>query len=102
MTQLYDEGGVLYMYMGICTRGLSPEKALEAFHSLEDAARRTILKEGGCLSHHHGIGKHRAGLLGDTQAPATCAVLKGLKTAIDPENVFGARNGAWAEDSHHH
>lgn len=98
MTQLYDEGGVLYMFLGICAAGLSPEKALEAFHSIEEAARGMILQEGGCLSHHHGVGKHRAGLLRQTQAPATSAVLKGLKDAMDPENVLGARNGAWAEE----
>jgi alkyldihydroxyacetonephosphate synthase len=99
MTQLYDEGGVLYMYIAICTVGLSPDKALEAFHTLEDVSRKTILRQGGCLSHHHGIGKHRAALLENTQAPATSAALKGLKLAMDPENILGARNGAWADDS---
>merc|ERR1719498_1391797 len=69
MTQLYDEGGVLYMYIATCTVGLTPEKALEAFHRLEDTARKVILKEGGSLSHHHGVGKHRNTQLEHTQAP---------------------------------
>jgi len=98
MTQLYDEGGVLYMYMAVCTAGLTSGKALDAFHHLEGVARKAVLDEGGCLSHHHGVGKHRAALLGASQAPAMSAALRGLKLAMDPGNVFGARNGAWAEE----
>lgn len=98
MTQLYGEGGVLYMYLAVCTAGLSPAKALEGFHRLEEVARQAVLKEGGCLSHHHGVGKHRAPLLGGTQAPATSETLRGLKLAMDPTNVLAARNGAWAEE----
>merc|ERR1719428_2400132 len=97
MTQLYDEGGVLYMYIGICAAGLSPEKALEAFHSSEEAARRMILQEGGCLSHHHGVGKHRCSHLEETQASITSTALRGLKAAMDPKNVLAARNGVWAD-----
>jgi alkyldihydroxyacetonephosphate synthase len=101
MTQLYDEGGVLYMYLAICTAGLSSDKALEAFHCLEAAARKAVMKEGGCLSHHHGVGKHRASLLGSTQAPATTGAMQGLKAAVDPENILGARNGAWTDAATH-
>ncbi|CAK0819058.1 unnamed protein product [Prorocentrum cordatum] len=97
MTQLYDEGAVLYMYLAVSTIGLAPEKALEAFERLERAARRAVLDAGGCLSHHHGVGKLRAGLLPRTQAPAWSAALRGLKAAVDPANVLGARNGVWAE-----
>merc|ERR1719246_413061 len=97
MTQLYDEGAVLYMYMGIATAGLAPSKALEAFERLEHAARRAVLDAGGCLSHHHGVGKLRASLLQTTQSPELIATLQGLKATMDPQNVLGARNGAWSE-----
>lgn len=99
MTQLYDEGGVLYMYIAVSTIGLSPKSALEAFNRLEHVARNAVLKEGGCLSHHHGVGKHRAAMLPDTQSSALSLAMRGLKSAIDPENVLGARNGVWAEAS---
>jgi len=95
MTQLYDEGGVLYMYMAVCTGGLSPERALEAFEHLEHTARQAVLEAGGCLSHHHGVGKLRAPLLASTQAPEFTNVLRRLKSAVDPQNVLGARNGPW-------
>jgi len=101
MTQLYDEGGVLYMYVAIYTLGLSPERALTAFQRVEHAARAAVLQEGGCLSHHHGIGKLRAPLLSSTQAPLFSATIRGLKAAIDPENILGARNGVWSDSAAH-
>lgn len=96
LTQLYNEGGVLYMYLGIYTGSLDAEAALEAYERLEHTAREAILAAGGCLSHHHGVGKHRAQMLSRTQSPALEAALWGLKASVDPENVLGARNGAWA------
>jgi len=96
MTQLYDEGGVLYMYLAVSTAGLGTERALEAFERLEHAARRAVLAAGGCLSHHHGVGKLRAELLKDSQSPELIAALRGLKSTMDPGNVLAARNGAWA------
>jgi len=96
MTQLYDEGAVLYMYMAVSTAGLAPSRALEVFQRLEHAARAAVLDAGGCLSHHHGVGKLRAALLPAGQAPALTAALRGLKASLDPHGVLGARNGAWA------
>jgi len=84
------------MYLAVSTAGLAPDRALEAFHQLEGTARRAILDCGGCLSHHHGIGKLRAGLLPSTQAPALANVMHDFKKALDPSNILGARNGIWA------
>ena len=68
------------------------------FVRLEHAARCAVLNMGGCLSHHHGVGKQRAALLPSTQAPAFSAAVRSLKTALDPQNVLGARNGMWSCD----
>merc|ERR1712037_672608 len=97
MTQLYDEGGVLYMYISIYTAGVAAEAALEAFEHVETAARRAALDAGGSLSHHHGVGKLRARLLQQSQAPPLAGVMHALKAAVDPTNVFAARNGCWSE-----
>ena len=96
MTQLYDEGGVLYMYMAISTTGLEPQHALKAFETLEHAARCAILNAGGCLSHHHGVGKLRASLLPETQSPVLTQALRNFKMALDPSNILAARNGTWS------
>jgi alkyldihydroxyacetonephosphate synthase len=96
LTQLYTQGGVLYMYNSIFTGGLSPEHAIEAFERLEHAARQAAMHAGGSISHHHGVGKHRAELLPESQAPQLCEALRSLKTSFDPDNVLGAGNGPWA------
>jgi alkyldihydroxyacetonephosphate synthase len=97
LTQLYDEGGALYMYIATSTVGLEPAKALHAFEQLEAAARRAVLATGGSLSHHHGVGKLRAPLLGEVQSPVLGQALQGLKAAVDPGNVLAAGNGVWAQ-----
>lgn len=102
MTQLYDEGAVLYMYIATCTAGFAPSRALEAFNRLEMAARRAILREGGCLSHHHGVGKHRASMVKATQSPELVSAMRAIKAAFDPENVLGAGNGVWARGAPDH
>ena len=92
------------MYIAICTTGLEPKTALKAFEKLEHAARCAILNAGGCLSHHHGVGKLRASLLPETQSPVLTQALRNFKMALDPSNILAARNGTWstsalAEDS---
>jgi len=102
LTQIYDQGGVLYMYVGAYTGGLAPDKALEAFGRLEQIARRAAMEAGGSLSHHHGVGKHRAGLLAESQSPALNMALEGLKASLDPKNVLAAGNGAWSRTAASH
>jgi len=97
MTQIYDEGAVLYMYLAVSTAGLTSEHALRAFERLEQAARQAVLEAGGCLSHHHGTGKLRGALLPQTQASLLSTALHELKAAVDPENALGARNGVWSQ-----
>ncbi|MEP6765669.1 MAG: FAD-binding oxidoreductase, partial [Gemmatimonadaceae bacterium] len=55
VTQLYDSGVAVYFYLGI--HHGTVEHPIEAYAILENAARDEILKAGGSLSHHHGIGK---------------------------------------------
>lgn len=99
VTQIYDEGAVLYMYMAISTDGLSAARALESFEHLEHIARTVILEQGGCLSHHHGNGKHRAKMLPSVQAPEMTMLMRGIKQASDPDNILAARNGPWSGEA---
>ena len=93
ITQLYHEGACVYFYVCMPTEGVpEPSKALA---DLEDAARRTILAQGGSLSHHHGVGKVRAPLLLETENKAWIAAQHAVKESLDPLNIFGARNGAF-------
>ena len=65
---------------------------MEVFAELEHSARDEILRSGGSLSHHHGVGKLRRGFLPRIMSPAALAWSAELKRAVDPGNVFGIAN----------
>jgi alkyldihydroxyacetonephosphate synthase len=90
VTQLYHTGVCIYFTHGFYTRGIdNPD---EIFSEIEKAIRQTILDAGGSLSHHHGIGKLRREFMDRTISPAGTEMIKELKQASDPQNIFGIRN----------
>ena len=94
VTQLYDEGVCVYFYF--CMNFTNVENPSTVFADIELAARTEIMAQGGSLSHHHGIGKHRAPLMDKVNSTNLKEVFMKLKDAIDPDNTFGVRNGTYA------
>lgn len=90
VTQLYETGVCVYVYYGLYYYGV--HNALSLFKEIENAAIDAILANGGSLSHHHGIGKHRRAWLPDAISQPGIAAIQGLKTALDPTNLFAAGN----------
>jgi len=90
VTQTYDTGACVYFYFGFIWRGLKDPAA--TFSEIEHEAREEILKLGGSISHHHGIGKLRKHWLQETISPTGINILRGLKQTIDPKNIFGVNN----------
>ena len=95
VTQLYDEGACLYFYLCMSFDGV-PDP-IKQFSEIEHMAREVILDCGGSLSHHHGVGKLRASFLSSIQSKTFQEVQQKIKEGLDPLNIFGARNGAFAE-----
>lgn len=94
VTQLYQTGVCIYFYFGFYHKGIKdPQKA---YVEIESAARDEILKAGGSISHHHGVGKIRKQFLPRVFSPTTLEWAAGFKQAVDPTNVFGAGNQAMA------
>jgi alkyldihydroxyacetonephosphate synthase len=90
VTQLYDTGVCIYFYFAFHYKGV--EEASDVFAELERAARDEILRSGGSLSHHHGVGKLRQPFLPRVFSPAALAWRERLKEAVDPGNLFGCGN----------
>jgi len=90
VTQTYDVGACVYFYFGFIYRDL-PDP-LGVYIDIETQAREEILKCGGSLSHHHGVGKLRKKWLPQTISPTGISMLKGIKQAVDPKNIFGNGN----------
>jgi alkyldihydroxyacetonephosphate synthase len=90
VTQVYQTGVCIYFYLGLNDDGLADP--LGTYGAVEHAARDEILRCGGALSHHHGVGKRRQGFLPTVYPPAALEWLRALKRGIDPQNIFGIGN----------
>ena len=64
---------------------------------IEHDVRQTIIDAGGSISHHHGVGKLRKDFMTQTLSPTSIELLKQVKAASDPQNIFGIRNNIFAE-----
>ena len=90
VTQIYDTGACVYFYFAFSYKGLADPT--HTFHEVEDIARQEILRCGGSLSHHHGVGKLRQHFMDQVMSPAAIQMQNALKNAIDPQNIFGTGN----------
>jgi alkyldihydroxyacetonephosphate synthase len=91
ITQLYDTGVCVYFYFAFAYKGV--EHASEVYAELERAARDEILRSGGSLSHHHGVGKLRQPFLPRVFSPAALELRRALKRTVDPDNLLAGGNG---------
>lgn len=91
VTQVYQTGVCIYFYLAFSYEGIEQDPS-EVFAEIEHAAREEILRSGGSLSHHHGVGKIRQGFLPEVLSPGALAWNRAAKAALDPQNVFGANN----------
>lgn len=95
VTQLYHTGVCIYFTHAFYAKGIDrPEKILD---DIDYCLRQTIMDAGGSISHHHGVGKLRKDFLTQTISPASIELLKSIKQANDPQNIFGIRNNIFAE-----
>jgi len=90
ITQLYDTGCAVYFYFAMNYKGI--KDPVKAYLEVEQEAREEMLRLGGSISHHHGVGKLRAQFLPQCITPAHSRVLKALKAELDPNNIFAAGN----------
>ena len=90
ITQVYPTGVCIYFYFAYYFKGV--ENPCAVFSEIEHAARDEVLKSGGSLSHHHGIGKIRQDFLPRVLSPGMLAWARDIKKAVDPADVFGAGN----------
>jgi len=90
VTQVYDSGCVVYFYFAFNYKGVENPSAV--YHDIERIARDEVLRCGGSLSHHHGVGKLRQPFLPKIMSSAALHWIAATKQAVDPRNVFGVGN----------
>lgn len=60
VTQLYETGAAVYVYFGLPYGHMQDKsKVVDIYEDIEHKSRMATFKYGGCISHHHGVGKLR-------------------------------------------
>ncbi len=90
ITQVYRTGVAIYFYFGFYYKGV--ENPSEVYLDLENIARTEILRSGGSLSHHHGVGKIRQAFLPDVMSETALNLKRRVKNSFDPKNIFASGN----------
>ena len=80
----YVDGGCLYFSFGGI---VEPGDREEFYRAVWDAGTRAVLRRGGALSHHHGIGLNRARFMREALGPAF-GTLASVKAALDPQGIL--------------
>ena len=90
VSKIYHTGVCMYNTMGINVRGVkNPEKV---FSDIEHKIRACFIKNGGSISHHHGVGKLRKEFMPETISIGSIQVIQNIKKSQDPDNIFGIDN----------
>ena len=92
VTQLYETGAAVYVYLTLAYKGMDRSKIIEQYEIVEDAARDEVMNCGGCISHHHGVGKIRKKFIDRTLPRMAIDWQAKIKDFIDPQNIFAINN----------
>ena len=92
VTQLYETGAAIYVYFALAHKNLGLADPVATYEIVEDAARDEVMLSGGCISHHHGVGKIRKQFITRTLPSMALDWQVAIKDAIDPNNIFGINN----------
>jgi len=95
LSKVYHSGACMYNTIAMSFKGIEhPEKV---FGEIEHELRKTIIENGGSISHHHGVGKLRKDFIPDMISKGSVQLVKDLKNSQDPTNVFGVANNVFSD-----
>ena len=92
VTQLYETGAAVYVYFSITYDKIPMDKVVDIYEDIEHRVRKVVIENGGCVSHHHGVGKLRKRFMEHTTTNLNMQALEGVKDKLDPKNIFGVNN----------
>ena len=85
----------MYNTIAISFKGV--KNAEKIFGEIERELRKTIIQNGGSVSHHHGVGKLRKNFIPNTISKGSINLIKDIKSSQDPKNIFGIRNNVFSD-----
>ena len=90
ISKIYHTGVCMYNTIAMSFEGI--ENPEDVFTGIEHKMRENFIKNGGSISHHHGVGKLRKDFMQDTVSESSIEMVRGIKQTQDPKNVFGVKN----------
>ena len=90
ISKIYHTGVCMYNTIAMSFEGI--ENPEDVFTRIEHKMRENFIKNGGSISHHHGVGKLRKDFMSDTISEGSIEMVKGVKKTQDPNNIFGVKN----------
>ena len=93
ISHLYDTGACLYFTVGVrASEGAAPSEMNEQYAAIKASASEAFVRNGGTLSHHHGVGyEHEPWMDRDHSEPAPRG-FDHLKDALDPKGIMSPGN----------
>jgi len=85
VSHAYPDGASIYYTL------VAPQvkgKEVQQWLRIKKAATDCIMRNGGTLSHHHGIGKDHAPWISQELGENGLALLKAIKKQLDPEGIM--------------
>lgn len=88
----------MYIYFGFNYCDVEDSKVIPIYEEVEHDCREEIIRCGGSISHHHGVGKIRKRFMKKTHTPMGLEMMQDIKKAIDPKNIFAINNTIYNEE----
>lgn len=86
LSHLYPSGSSLYFTFLLT--GADDRDAEARYLAAWEQAVRSCAAMGGTLTHHHGVGRLKAGFLAAELGPAGVGALAAIKAALDPDQIM--------------
>jgi alkyldihydroxyacetonephosphate synthase len=88
----------VYVYFSIRYDKYPKEKVVEIYEDIEHKSREAVFKYGGCISHHHGVGKLRKRFMEQTYSKLNDQLYQSMKQSLDPKNIFAVNNTLYEDE----
>ena len=93
ISHLYDTGACLYFTVGVqASEGATPSEMNEQYAAIKASASEAFVRNGGTLSHHHGVGYEHAPWMDRDHSEPALRSLDHLKDALDPKGIMSPGN----------
>jgi alkyldihydroxyacetonephosphate synthase len=87
-SHVYPAAGSAYVIFYAQAAEGTPQAAIQLYDRCLKAAFEACLREGGSLSHHHGIGRAKHPWMVNEHNPVGFELLRTLKQSLDPQHLF--------------